>query len=157
MGRYDHLDKNNKLIWNFRDITHTMRRIAEGKASQKRVLILLKESGGMTQKALTDRLGVQPGTVSEVLWKLETAGLICRSQNTTDRRTTDVALTEQGAIMAEEAYHSREARHEQMFAVLTEDEKDTLLHLLEKINTDWSCKYQVREKGDSSDRKNPQV
>ena len=31
--RYDFLDLNNKLIWNFRDIGHTMRNISEGKGS----------------------------------------------------------------------------------------------------------------------------
>lgn len=52
-----HLDQNNKLIWNFWDIEHTMRQIAEGRASQKRILILLREMAGMTQKELTARLG----------------------------------------------------------------------------------------------------
>lgn len=46
--RYGSLDQNNKLIWNLRDIGHTMRQIPEGKGSQKRILILLKETGGMT-------------------------------------------------------------------------------------------------------------
>ena len=69
--QYRNLDQNNKLIWNFRDIGHTMRRIAEGRASQKRILILLRETAGMTQKELTARLGVQPRSASEVLNKLE--------------------------------------------------------------------------------------
>lgn len=55
--QYKHLDQNNKLIWNFRDIGHTMRQIAEGRTSQKRILILLRETAGMTQKELTARLG----------------------------------------------------------------------------------------------------
>lgn len=65
-GRYDSLDLNNKLIWNLRDIGHTMRRIREGRGSQRRVLILLRESGATTQRELTARLGIQPGSASEV-------------------------------------------------------------------------------------------
>ena len=68
---YEYLDTNNKLIWNLRDIGHTMRHISEGKGSQKRVLITLRETEGMTQRELTRRLDIQPGSVSEVIGKLE--------------------------------------------------------------------------------------
>ena len=55
--QYKHLDQNNKRIWNFRDIGHTMRQIAEGRASQKRILILLRETAGMTQKKTDSAAG----------------------------------------------------------------------------------------------------
>lgn len=145
--RYRQLDKNNKLIWNFRDIGHTMRSIAEGKGSQKRVLILLWETKGMTQKELTNRMGVQPGSASEVIGKLETAGLILRTPSKADHRTCDIRLTEAGEILAQEAYARRTQRHEQMFAVLTEQEKENLIILLEKINRDWDKKYRTQGGG----------
>lgn len=143
--RYQSLETNEKLVWNFRDISHTMRRIAEGKASQKRILILLREHDGMTQKALTDRLGVQPGTVSEVLGKLEAAGLLLRTANEADRRTTDLWLTEEGKAQAHQAYFARVERHCQMFSGLSDAEKTTLLRLLEKVNGDWEQRYQKEE------------
>lgn len=143
--RYDILDKDNRLIWNFRDIAHTMRQTSEGKGSQKRVLIILRESGSMTQKELTDRLGVQPGSVSEVLGKLEAAGLIRRVPNGTDRRTTDICLTEAGEVAAEDAYTQRQQRHQLMFSSLTDQEKDQLLLLLEKLNADWDIKFRKPE------------
>lgn len=139
--QYRFLDKNNKLIWNFRDIGHTMRLISEGRGSQKRVLILLLEANGMTQKELTNRLGVQPGSVSEVISKLENAGLILRTPSEIDHRTTDIHLTEQGENLAQQAYTQRKKRHDQMFTALSEQEKDTLITLLEKVNEDWEQKY----------------
>ena len=142
--QYHQLDKNNKLIWNFRDIGHTMRSISEGKGSQKRVLILLWETKGMPQKELTSRMGVQPGSASEVIGKLETAGLIVRTPSETDHRTADICLTEAGEVLAQEAYIRRTQRHEQMFAALTEQEKDELIVLLEKINQDWDKKYRTQ-------------
>lgn len=63
--RYDKLDTNNKLIWTLRDIGHTLRSIFEGKSSQKRILIVLYESGTVTQSDLTQHLGIQPGSASE--------------------------------------------------------------------------------------------
>ena len=145
-NRYDSLDINNKLIWNFRDIGHTMRRIWEGKGSQKRILIILNEIGAITQRELTHRLGIQPGSASEVLGKLETNGLIARTPSATDHRTTDIQLTEAGQAMAEKASDQRRARHKLMFSCLSEDEKSNLLSLLEKINSDWEKFYDKENK-----------
>ena len=140
-GQYKSLDQNNKLIWNFRDIGHTMRQISEGRGSQKRILILLRETVGMTQKELTVHLGVQPGSVSEVLNKLEKAELILRSPSETDHRTTDIRLTPDGEVIAKEASTKRIDHHKQMFAVLSDEEKDTLIALLEKVNAHWDRLY----------------
>lgn len=135
--RYEALDVNNKLIWNFRDIGHILRHHSEGKGSQKRILMILKDSGPITQRVLTEVLGIRPGSASEVIGKLETAGLIVRSPSESDRRTTDVRLTEKGRAAAEEARAEREARHMQLFACLSDGEKQTLLSLLEKVNLAW--------------------
>lgn len=140
-GQYKSLDRNNKLIWNFRDIGHTMRQISEGRGSQKRILILLREADGMTQKELTARLGVQPGSASEVLNKLEQAGLILRTPSETDHRTTDIRLTPDGEALAKEASAKRAERHEQMFSMLSEEEKDALIALLERVNAHWDQVY----------------
>lgn len=141
LKQYADLDKNLKLIWNFRDIGHTMRQIRDGRGSQKRVLILLRESGPTTQRELTRRLGIQPGSASEVLGKLEGLGLVVRTPSRTDRRTADIALTPQGEQQAQEAYVRREARHQQMFSCLTPEEKDLLLGLLERVNASWDNYY----------------
>lgn len=144
-NRYEQLDINNRLIWNFRDIGHTMRQTSEGKGSQQRILIVLGESGPLTQSELTQRLGIQPGSASEVIIKLETAGLIARTPSEQDRRTTDVCLTEAGRVEAAKASDRRKERHEQMFEILSEGEKETLLSLLERINADWDQKYRQGE------------
>lgn len=143
--QYGSLDQNNKLIWNLRDIGHTMRQIFEGRGSQKRILILLRETAGMTQKELTSRLGVQPGSASEVLKKLEQAGLISRIPSENDHRTTNIRLTPDGKTLAEEANSQRVKRHEQMFSVLSVEEKDTLITLLEKVNAHWDQTYRRHE------------
>lgn len=139
--RYDTLDLNEKLIWNFRDIGHTIRHLYEGRGSQRRILILLNETGRVSQSQLTQMLGIQPGSASEVLAKLESAGWIVRTPSTADRRTTDVTLTAAGKTVAEEAKAQRHVRHEQMFACLPETEKKTLLALLEQINASWQAQY----------------
>ena len=144
--RYDSLDMNNKLIWNLRDIGHTMRHISEGKGSQKRILMILNESPNITQSELTERLQIRPGSVSEVIGKLEAAGLIVRRPSETDRRTTNIMLTETGKAVAEEAHVQRAKRHNQMFSGLSDEEKEALLQLLEKVNADWDVKYRQNDR-----------
>ena len=142
MNYYQEADINGKLIFNFRDISHTMRFLYEGKGSQKRILIILLETGKITQRALTRRLGIQPGSASEVIAKLEHAGLILRTSSTQDRRTADIELTEAGKERALEVLEQRNKRHEQMFSCLSEREKKQLLGLLERITGDWEERYQ---------------
>lgn len=138
---YNAEDVNGKLIRNLRDISHTMRALYEGKGSQKRILMILNEAGTITQRELTERLGIQPGSASEVIAKLESAGLVLRSASETDRRTSDISLTEEGKEQAKEALRQRKQRHEDMFSLLNEEEKMQLLSTLEKINADWGERY----------------
>ena len=140
-AHYDATDRNDKLMINFWDIDHTIHSLYEGRGSQKRILIILLEFGTITQRGLTEWLGIQPGSASEVIAKLEKSGLIVRTENPVDRRTTDITLTEQGRIKAEEAAQQRKAGHEQLFMCLAEDEKAALLTLLEQLNADWRERY----------------
>lgn len=136
------VDENKQLIIHLRDISHIMRFLYEGKGSQKQILIILNDMGHITQRQLTKRLGIQPGSVSEVLSKLEGAGLILRAPSETDHRTMEISLTQQGRAAAEEAAWLRKKRHDEMFSCLTAEEKAQLLCLLEKINNDWAERYQ---------------
>lgn len=139
-------DINDRLIIDLRDIGHMMRFLYEGKASQKRILIILREAGRITQKDLTERLGIQPGSASEILSKLESAGSILRTRNEADRRTTDVCLTDAGREAAAEAAAQRQKRHEEMFSCLSEREKQELLSLLERVCADWKTRYSEKGK-----------
>lgn len=141
-AHYNAADNNDKLIFNLRDLSHTMRFLYEGKGSQKRILIVLNEVGSITQRELTERLGIQPGSASEVIAKLESAGLIARTMSESDRRTMNIELTEEGKKLAYEALEQRKRRHEEMFFCLSEEEKNLLLSLLEKVNADWEKRYQ---------------
>ena len=139
---YNAADINDKLIINLRDLSHTMRFLYEGKGSQKRVLIVLDENGGgATQRELTERLGIQPGSASEVIAKLENSGCVTRTLHETDRRIVDVRLTEKGKVLAAEYRAQRIQRHEEMFSCLSDMEKAQMLLLLEKVNAAWRKQY----------------
>lgn len=141
MLHYNAADINDKLIIDMRDLSHIMRVLFEGRGSQKRVLIILNKTESITQRELTERLGIQPGSASEVIAKLESAGLIERTPSVSDRRTADIRLTDTGKARAEEAAEQRKKRHIEMFSCLSDGEKETLLALMEKLYSDWEKRY----------------
>lgn len=146
-------DINDKLIMNLRDISHTMRSLYEGKCSQKRILMIMNEMGETTQSELTERLGVRSASVSEVVGKLEKTGSVIRRQGEDDRRTVNISLTDSGRELAEQAQQQRSHRHKEMFSCLTDEEKSSLLFLLEKINSDWEQRFCPKEECHRHQRK----
>lgn len=140
-AHYTDADINDKIIINLKDLGHIMRFQYEGKASQRRILIILNESGDITQRELTERLGIQPGSASEIIGKLENSGFITRTQNKEDRRTTDIRLTDTGKKLAIEAAEQRKCRHEEMFSCFSPQEKEEFLMLTEKLYSDWDSHY----------------
>ncbi len=140
-------DINDDLAINLRRLVHVLQSMSDGPGSQKRVLTVLMEFDEITQSELTEFLHIQPGSVSEVLAKLEKAGLITRTENARDRRTTDIRLTKSGKERAEEAVAQRTKRQAEMFSCLTDPQKKDLLHLIMKLNRDWDTRY-MQGKGD---------
>ena len=139
---------SHRLVICLRDVSHVMRGLYEGKGSQKRVLMVLEDLGGtVTQRELTQRLGIQPGSASEVFAKLENAGAVNRGPSQEERRPVSIALTEEGLTRAKEARAHRARRHEEMFSCLSEGEQQQLLTLLEKLREDWSSRYLAAGRG----------
>lgn len=104
---------------------------------QLRVLELLARWGDMTQRELTEMLGIRPGSASELIGKLERAGLIARTESDADRRTAVVHLTDSGL----EQLESRDKERPELFSALSADEKEQLLALLEKLRADWRERF----------------
>lgn len=131
---YHELDMTGKLIWNFRNISRLLREMSGGRGSRKRILTVLLKSGRVTQTALTEYLGIRPGSASEALSKMEAAGLIVRQENEADRRTVNVELTETGRREAVLAAKERERGHRELLFGLSLEEQEELLVLLEKLS-----------------------
>lgn len=104
-----------------------------GKFGQARILALLQVQDGMSQKDLAFLLGIRPQSLTIALEKLETEGLIERKQDEDDKRTRRVFITEAGKAKANEAAEERAARADEVFAVLSDEEKDQLGAILSKL------------------------
>ena len=53
----------------------------QGGQGQRRVLTILQERGSMQQRELQEYLGIQPGSMSELIGKLEQKGLLKRTSS----------------------------------------------------------------------------
>lgn len=95
--------------------------------------ILSENDGGLRQNQLANAFRVSPSTLSEMLNKLETDGMITRTADPADRRATLLALTEKGAQRADEIKEETRRSFADTFGSLSDDEKQTLITLLRKI------------------------
>ena len=98
------------------------------------ILDLLPENSGLSQQQIADSLMIRPQSVSEALSTLEADGYIRKEASSSDKRITLIYITEQGCIQRETLRQMRKEHAIEYFSVLTEEEKEQLLQLLEKLN-----------------------
>ena len=146
---YAELETGEKLAVMLRELSHTGRFLLESRGGRNRILELLARENGMTQRALTERIGIQPGSASEILGKLEEAGLIVRTPNEADRRTADLRLTDAGRDVLEAGRAEREGRVRTAFDCLSAEERETFLALAEKLYADWRSRLRDRKPEDA--------
>ncbi len=102
-----------------------------GNASRRRIIALLDERGPLTQRELRELLGIQAGSLSELVSRMEKFGVLTRAVDQRDRRRTVLTLTELGYKRAREP---REMNDERLFAALTPEEREELRQMLQKID-----------------------
>jgi len=67
------------------------------------VMLVLWEQDGMSVKEIGERLFLDSGTLTPLLKRMETAGLVKRTRSSQDERQVIVALTPQGEGLKEKA------------------------------------------------------
>ncbi len=118
--------------------------------SQNRILSVLNREGPMTQKALMCQMQIQPGSLSEVLSKVEGAGLVERRRCEDDRRNFEIRLTEEGVKQAEAFERDRRDMAQLLFEPLSQPEKEQLMDILMKLHDHWDvCTFERRSSHDS--------
>ena len=106
-----------------------------GAFAQERMLdVISRFEGGVRQKELTEELKIRPSSVSETISKLEHDGYVKRKVDPDDKRATLITLTEVGEARAAELADERGAKLSKAFEPLTDEEKEQLILLLEKLS-----------------------
>ena len=101
---------------------------------QTHVLMYLHQHGGQVpQRELTEFLRAKPSTVNGVLDRMEEKGLARRSVIGEDARRRLITLTDKGREQQARLTESFLASEEAMVRGFTQEERDTLLRLLDRV------------------------
>ncbi len=112
-----------------------------GNRGQGRILKILAENQEINQKDLQDRLGIQSGSISEIVIKLEAKGFLKRIKDEADKRMTRLELTEEGKKKADEIGQRAGQTDDKLLQSLTAEEQETLTALLSKLLSGWKEIY----------------
>lgn len=114
-------------------ILHCLQDFGNG---QGHILHILTKNGCEPQQKLLDILGIQPGSLSEILSKLEKKGYITKEKDPEDGRKTIILLTKEGEDSIE--LRNYQEHNNKLFDVLSDEEQDELRRLLIKLLDSWT-------------------
>jgi DNA-binding MarR family transcriptional regulator len=97
------------------------------------LLVLTERRGPLAVGELADRVGRDYTTVSRQVAKLETLGLVVRGTAKTDRRVTEVAVTDKGHAMSAMLDAARERLAGKALAGWSKDDLKDLARLLRRF------------------------
>ena len=109
-----------------------------GRSGRGHILYSLYMAGGTrTQRELGEQFDLKPGSLSELLAKLEAGGLVERTRDERDSRRLVVSLTERGEAEALAERAKRVRFRERCLACLAPEEQERLLGYLDRIKEHW--------------------
>src|ERR1700733_14708120 len=101
--------------------------------ARTKVLLRLRE-GPTRQHVLAAEFGLAPHSITDIVDGMERQGLAQRRPDPTDRRAKLVAITDAGQACLDVATGIRERLLTQIFGALSEDDRATLLRLLDSLD-----------------------
>jgi len=102
--------------------------------ARTKVLRRLHERGPTRQSVLAADFELSPHSITDIVDGLERLGLAERRPDPADRRAKLVAITEAGQAGLDVANATRERLLTQIFGALSEDDRVTLLRLLDRLD-----------------------
>lgn len=107
------------------------------KLGQYRILLFLKNHQQVSQMELQHFLRVQAGSISEILLKMEKAGLVSRCKDSLDKRRILINLTDLGLKKVNELILEYEEENEHLFDCLNDSECVELKDILDRLYEKW--------------------
>ncbi|MFE7797485.1 MarR family winged helix-turn-helix transcriptional regulator [Nocardia sp. NPDC057440] len=108
-------------------------------AQARALRIIARDSEPLRMAGLAERLDIVPRSATTVVDALESAGLVARAHDPSNRRSTLVTLTDAGRAALSRMSAARRAAAEELFSALSPDERETLRHLLATLDTGDRC------------------
>ncbi|WP_397543848.1 MarR family transcriptional regulator [Roseovarius salis] len=102
-------------------------------AVQFRALQLIAERGHCTATEISQRMLVSQATVTALVDKLVRKGMVTREKSRTDRRQTNITLTEQGRATVDNAPDPLQQQFVKKFEALEDWEQSMIVASLERV------------------------
>jgi len=96
-------------------------------------LFVIHDMPGIDQRSLAETLGIAPFNAGQLATELAALGLVDRRTNGTDRRARVLRLTPSGQSLMQKLRPRNLAANRRILAVLTPEEKQTLMDLLARV------------------------
>lgn len=106
--------------------------------SQWRALVHLSENENCRQIDLAEIMEVKPITLARQIDSLEESGLVRRKKDHEDRRAHRLELTSKALPIMQELWKIADAIEAQVLNVLTAEEKELMIEMLERIKDNFS-------------------
>ncbi len=101
--------------------------------SQANALMRLYHSGACGVSDIGDHVGLSNPAASQMVDRLVQMGLVERTENSSDRRVRQLALTEKGCSLAEKGVLAHSRWMEGLTEVLTEDQQAEICSVLSQL------------------------
>ena len=101
--------------------------------SQDLAIYHIAQNKKLSQKDLANKLNVTPASVSVIVNRMESEGLLIRVADERDGRKVNLLLTEKGESLVSQVRNSWCKIQEEITVGFNESEKATLLRLLQKV------------------------
>lgn len=114
---------------------HVLYHSQEQNNGQGRIIHILSIRGSISQVELQKLLNIQPGSLSEIVGKLEAKGYLTKEKDEKDQRRMILKITAKGKKTPEEELYLKS--RENLFSALDTEEQEELKKLLQKLLNQW--------------------
>ncbi|TBX27808.1 MULTISPECIES: MarR family winged helix-turn-helix transcriptional regulator [Nioella] len=102
-------------------------------AAQLRVLQIVSEKGQCTATAISQQMRISQATVTSLVDKLVRQEMVVRERSQTDRRQTNIVITEKGIRALADAPDPLQQRFVRKFSAMEDWEQAALIAALERV------------------------
>jgi len=111
---------------------------------QEMVLVELWQDDGLRGGELAERLGVEPPTITKMLRRLETCGLVERRADPEDARSLRIYLTGQGRSLEAPVVRCWERAEQTVLAGINARDRQTFRRLLDRVKSNLDSGFGAR-------------
>ena len=131
--------KNSRLM---REKRASSSELAQLTGQQVHALIFVRNNPNTQMRSIAESLRIELPSATSLIAKLVALDFVERQPDSNDRRLVRVVLTKKGEATFDRIMKEKIAFFEKMLSYLTDNEQETLVDLLEKLNQRMEKEYE---------------